>query len=243
MPNKKWQATKTVPILIVSDIEKAVQFYSSIGFEETFRNDTVYSVLRLGSMFVHLGTRMEAADAGTSQALIEIEDVDDYYALCMAKNATIEREIEDQFYGLRSFNLKDRDGNLIEFAEPIKKGPKTKAKNPIIIHYVNDMERAKKFYTQTFCVTPLFESSGWTTIDFGAIELALHILNDDTQCEGTLPHAGLNLEVDNIEEIQTDIERLGGQLTQLREPSGGVPVRVATCQDSEGNGFELRQQP
>lgn len=105
------------------------------------------------------------------------------------------------------------------------------------------MERAKNFYTKTFDVAPLFESPGWTTLDFGAIELALHILNPSTECEGLIPHAGLNLEVDNIEEIQANIERLGGQLTELREPSGGVPVRVATCQDSEGNGFELRQQP
>ena len=105
------------------------------------------------------------------------------------------------------------------------------------------MERAKNFYTKTFDVAPLFESPGWTTLDFGAIELALHILNPSTESEGPMPHAGLNLEVDNIEEVQADIERLGGQLTQLREPSGGVPVRVATCQDSEGNGFELRQQP
>ena len=118
-----------------------------------------------------------------------------------------------------------------------------KAKNPIVIHYVQDMERAKNFYTKVFDVTPSFESPGWTTLDFGAIELALHILNKSTECEGLIPHAGLNLEVDDIEEIQADIERLGGHMAKLREPKGGVPVRVATCQDSEGNGFELRQQP
>ncbi|MFT5368001.1 MAG: hypothetical protein ACI8V2_002964 [Candidatus Latescibacterota bacterium] len=40
-----------------------------------------------------------------------------------------------------------------------------------------------------------------------------------------------------------DETALANRATELREPSGGVPVRVATCQDSEGNGFELRQQP
>ena len=105
MAEKKWKTTQTTPVLIVSDIEQSVKFYTRIGFEETFRNDGLYSVLRFGSMFVHLGTRMEAADAGTSQALILIEDVDDYYAFCIAQNATIEREIADQFYGLRDFNL------------------------------------------------------------------------------------------------------------------------------------------
>lgn len=58
-----------------------------------------------------------------------------------------------------------------------------------------------------------------------------------------MPHAGLNLEVDNIEALQIDIERLEGKLLELREPEAGVPVRVATFLDCEGNGFELRQQP
>ncbi len=118
-----------------------------------------------------------------------------------------------------------------------------KGKNPIVIHYVHDMDRAKQFYTRAFDVKPSFESAGWTTLDFGPIDLALHILSHTSDPEGPLPHAGLNLEVDNIEEIQADIERLGGRMIELREPSGGVPVRVATFQDCEGNGFELRQQP
>ena len=117
-------------------------------------------------------------------------------------------------------------------------------RNPIVIHYVHDMERAKAFYMSVFDVEPVFESPGWTPLDFGPIELALHILYpNSTEPEAPLPHAGLNLEVDNIEAIQARVEQQGGSLTELREPSGGVPVRVATLVDSEGNGFELRQQP
>ena len=116
-----------------------------------------------------------------------------------------------------------------------------RARNPMVIHYVHDMERAKRFYMEAFQVEPSFESDGWTTLDFGAIQLALHIV--DEEGEAALPHAGLNLEVDNIEEIQADIERLGGRLLELREAGGNVPVRVACFRDSEGNGFELNQQP
>lgn len=119
-----------------------------------------------------------------------------------------------------------------------------KARNPIVIHYVHDMNRATNFYTCVFDVKPTFASPGWTQLDFGAIELALHILHPaSSEPESPLPHAGLNLEVDRIEDLQQDIERLGGKLIELREPSGGVPVRVATFRDCEGNGFELRQQP
>ena len=119
-----------------------------------------------------------------------------------------------------------------------------RGRNPLVIHYVYDMDRAKRFYAEVFQVKPKFESPGWTTLDFGSIELALHLTNDDWKMsERPLPHAGLNLEVDKIEDIQADIERLGGKLTELREPDGFVPVRVATFKDSEGNGFELRQFP
>lgn len=119
-----------------------------------------------------------------------------------------------------------------------------RARNPIVIHYVHDMDRAKRFYASVFDVAPAFESPGWTTLNFGSFELALHILYPQSkEPERPLPHAGLNLEVDDIESVQSDIERNGGRLVELREPQGGVPVRVATFRDSEGNGFELRQQP
>lgn len=124
MSDQKWNTLRAVPILIVSDIEQAVTFYQTIGFEETFRNDVVYSVLRLGNHFMHLAAREAIEGAGKSLALIEIEAVDDYYAYCIAQSATIQREIDDQFYGLRSFVLADPDGNTIEFAEPITKESK-----------------------------------------------------------------------------------------------------------------------
>ena len=106
------------------------------------------------------------------------------------------------------------------------------------------MQRAIRFYTTVFDVQTLSESPGWTTLDFGAIELALHILYpQSSEPEAPIPHAGLNLEVDNIEEIQQVVEANGGAMLELREPEGVVPVRVATFRDSEGNGFELRQNP
>ncbi len=119
-----------------------------------------------------------------------------------------------------------------------------KIRNPMVIHYVHNMDRATRFYSAVFDIKPLFQSPGWTQLDCGAVILALHILMpDSTEPEAPLPHAGLNFEVDNIEAVQTDIERFGGQLLELREPDDFVPVRVAMFKDCEGNGFELRQQP
>lgn len=115
------------------------------------------------------------------------------------------------------------------------------ARKPIFIHYVNDMARARRFYEEVFDVSPTFASRGWTTLGFGSFELALHVLAAGHTDEAPLQHAGLNLEVDRIEDMQALIERLGGSMLELREPQGGVPDRVATFRDPEGNGFELRQ--
>lgn len=116
-----------------------------------------------------------------------------------------------------------------------------KSRNPIFIHYVHDMERARRFYESVFDVSPTFASRGWTTLGFGAFELALHVLAPGHTDEAPLPHAGLNLEVDRIEDMQALIEDAGGELIELREATRHVPDRVATFRDPEGNGFELRQ--
>ena len=114
-------------------------------------------------------------------------------------------------------------------------------RNPIFIHYVYDMNRARNFYKTVFKVEAAFESPGWSTLNFGVFELALHILDPNHLDEKPLPHAGLNLQVDLIEDVQTVIEQNGGQLLVLREPEVHVPDRVASFQDPDGNGFELRQ--
>ena len=115
------------------------------------------------------------------------------------------------------------------------------ARKPIFIHYVHDMRRARSFYETVFEVTPSSASKGWTTLAFGSFELALHILAPGHTDEQPLPHAGLNLEVDLIEDMQRRIESHGGELLELREAQKNVPDRVATFRDCEGNGFELRQ--
>ena len=116
-----------------------------------------------------------------------------------------------------------------------------RAKNPMVIHYVSDMSRAKAFYSNIFDAPILVDSPGWSTLEIGGMELALHISAESEIGERLIPQAGLNIEVDSIEDVLPDIERFGGRLIELREPGANIPVRLASCKDSEGNGFELRQ--
>ena len=116
-----------------------------------------------------------------------------------------------------------------------------KAKNPMVIHYASDMTRAKTFYSNVFDAPILVDSPGWSTLEIGGMELALHISAESEIEERLIPQAGLNIEVENIEDVLPDVEQFGGQLIELREPSPNIPIRLASCKDSEGNGFELRQ--
>lgn len=115
--------------------------------------------------------------------------------------------------------------------------------SPYMIHYVHDMKRALAFYQAVFEVDVASESPGWSTLDFGHLTLALHILSPGHDDEAPMPHAGINfLTSKPIEAMQEVIESLGGELLELREPNDFVPVRVAMFRDCEGNGFELRQE-
>ena len=108
----------------------------------------------------------------------------------------------------------------------------------MVIHYVHDMERARAFYKNVFSVEPLKEIDGWTELEFGPIVLALHSLPAGR--ESTLPHAGLSIGVDHVQEVHEEILRNGGRVVEIREAHGHVP-EVRCYEDSEGNGFELGQ--
>jgi predicted enzyme related to lactoylglutathione lyase len=74
----------------------------------------------------------------------------------------------------------------------------------------------------------------------GGATIALHILSNDST-ESVVPHAGLNL---NVEDLDTAIEAVvaaGGKHIVTREATDFVPVRMCELRDTEGNGFELRQ--
>ena len=71
--------------------------------------------------------------------------------------------------------------------------------------------------------------------------VALHILPAGESAEGPLPHAGLNLEVDDLDAALAELRAAGGEVRAIHEAGGGVPVRVAEAADPDGNGFELRQ--
>lgn len=120
-----------------------------------------------------------------------------------------------------------------------------RVRNPMVIHYVRDMERACAFYRDTLGLpeepTPGSGSPGWNTFRCDGLIVALHILPARGAREAPLPHAGLNLEVDDLDAALAELRAAGGTVCAVQEAGAGVPVRVAEVADPDGNGFELRQ--
>ena len=112
-------------------------------------------------------------------------------------------------------------------------------RSPMVIHYVYDMDRAYTFYHETLGLAPDTRSAGWSTLKCGELIVALHSVVEGE--EGPLPHAGLNLQVDDLDAAVKELKAAGASVLKVRDAGGGVPVRLAEVKDTEGNGFELRQ--
>lgn len=115
-----------------------------------------------------------------------------------------------------------------------------KAKDPMFILYVHEMDRALAFYRDTFELQVLQHTPGWSMLRCGGAVIALHILSAGSS-EAILPHAGLNLQVEELDAGIEAVIAAGGEHVVTREPTDFVPVRMCELKDTEGNGFELRQ--
>ena len=111
----------------------------------------------------------------------------------------------------------------------------------MVVLYVHDMNRAVAFYRDAIGLGLVAQSAGWSMLTCGDALVGLHGIYRGVT-ESTVPHAGLNLQVDDLDAAVARAVAGGAKLGAIREPEPGVPVRLAVLTDPEGNGFELRQQ-
>ncbi|NKB68475.1 MAG: hypothetical protein GKR89_15540 [Candidatus Latescibacteria bacterium] len=115
-----------------------------------------------------------------------------------------------------------------------------KVKDPLFILYVHDMDRALKFYRDTFSLQVVQNTPGWSMLRCDGATIALHLLAPDSP-ESVIPYAGLNLHVEDLDAGIAAVLADGGEHIVTREATDFVPDRVCELRDTEGNGFELRQ--
>ena len=113
-------------------------------------------------------------------------------------------------------------------------------RDPMFILYVHDMDRAVDFYRDALGLSVVQHTPGWSMLRCGGATIALHILSPGS-AESTASHAGLNLQVDDLDSAIAAVVAVGGEHLVTREPTDFVPVRMCELRDTEGNGIELRQ--
>ena len=125
---------RVVPIIKVSDIRVALEFYcSTLGFVTDFKyvgslDGPAYAGVSIEGKQVHLSTFAGDGVVGTA-TYCYVDDVDALFrALCQAglktpgnPDSPVEEEPVDQTWGMREFHVRDPDGNTLRFGSPISK--------------------------------------------------------------------------------------------------------------------------
>ena len=112
------------PYLIVDGAEAAIRFYeSALGATEIIRlpmgDKVAHAEIRIGDSVVMLSDEWpehgklgpKARGGATSSLMIYVGDVDAAFDRALAAGATVERPVEDQFYGDRSGTIADPFGH------------------------------------------------------------------------------------------------------------------------------------
>ncbi len=109
----------STPILIVTDLVKAKNFYvDKLGFDVSFEwgEPLTYLGVELNNVEIHLNASTNSPrEAGQGIVSIFTDEVDNLYENLVSNNVEITIEPSDREYGLRDFGIKDLDGNIIYF--------------------------------------------------------------------------------------------------------------------------------
>jgi catechol 2,3-dioxygenase-like lactoylglutathione lyase family enzyme len=120
---------KLTPELVVSDVDKSVDFYVNVlGFQKV-EGDSHFAKLRAGISEIMLFLKSDfdqmlsslnrPENSGWSLLVIEIENIQDFYKNIKDK-VKLHRPLQSTDYGTQEFTISDPDGYLIQFTQRSK---------------------------------------------------------------------------------------------------------------------------
>ena len=117
------RCTTITPIVPVSDLDRALEFYTSmLGFTVQAKDDGYAYIVR-DDVALRLLTATEGPVSGEQACYICVENIDGLFEQMKAKLDRLPegrvRAPFDQPYGQREFHVTDEDSLLIFFGEPI----------------------------------------------------------------------------------------------------------------------------
>jgi len=117
------KTTSISPILQVNDLAKSISFYCDVLLftkEFAYGEPPFYAGVKHDSLVLHLCSSEEnKTRRGMGSAYIFCDEVDAYYTEITAKGAEVTSPLNTYPYGMRDFQIKDIDGNLISFGTPV----------------------------------------------------------------------------------------------------------------------------
>jgi predicted enzyme related to lactoylglutathione lyase len=121
--------TGSSPVLLVSDIDRAVTFWrDALGFEcELFGTPPDFATARRDDATVLLALCSDQAAIVPNWKLVDkmwnvyirVDDADAVYAEVQQRGAAIDYTIYDAPHGFREFGVQDPDGHDIAFGQPL----------------------------------------------------------------------------------------------------------------------------
>ncbi len=133
MPHKLPEGfARVTPYLLYHDCDAAIEFLTgALGFTEKVRmpgqdGSSYHAELELEGGVVMLGNpggnykNPNELGGRTQTTYIYVDDVDAHYERAKSAGAHIERELEDQFYGDRTYGLHDPEGHSWSFATHVR---------------------------------------------------------------------------------------------------------------------------
>src|SRR3954471_22881332 len=93
---------------------------------------------------------------------------------------------------------------------------------------VADMDRAVRFYAETFGASVVFSSAEWSEVTVTGATIALHPGGD-----GTETATGLGFEVDDLDGALRELTRAGGRVASPARDRPGERIRLAQVANTE----------
>ena len=100
----------------------------------------------------------------------------------------------------------------------------------------SDMDRAVKFYADTFGMEPLCVNPYWSELKFGDAIIAFH-----GGYPGGKNPVPLTLEFDDVLAVADEIAAAGGRIIEVPKQREGEPILLGTFRDPEGNEVFITQ--
>lgn len=128
--SRKDETVGTLPVLPVDDVASTLDFYThTLGFEELFRQQpdggpVVNAQIQKCGCNIMLNHNPDEAHGKGGGIYLWIrlteQDIDAYFSALVSKGVEVIDEVKDQFWGDRSFSIRDCNGYALAFNKAIE---------------------------------------------------------------------------------------------------------------------------